>query len=214
MKSERLSQLVTFEGLKLAAGIVLLSPFVPLLFMGEEYGEKAPFTYFVNHSEPALIEAVRRGRQEEFAPFGWLGEIPDPQGEATFLSAKLDHSLRREGQHRTLLEFYRELIRLRKETPALAHLDKNTMTVRGFEDKLLLVHRWSEGNEAVLVFNFSQDHSSATIPMPAGRWHKRVDSAEERWRGEGSTIPKQLDAKGEVALIINPWAFALFLKEI
>ncbi|MFC1938946.1 DUF3459 domain-containing protein [Chloroflexota bacterium] len=213
LKSERLSQLVPFEGLKLAAGVVLLSPFIPLLFMGEEYGEEAPFAYFVSQSEPALIEAVRRGRHEEFASFGWLGELPDPQDEVIFLSAKLDHSLCREGWHRTLLEFYQELIRLRKKTPALARLNKNTMEVREFKDKLLLIHRWSEDNEAVLVFNFSQDQSSVTIPIPAGRWHKRLDSAEKRWRGDGSTIPKQIDAKGGVTITLNPWALALFLKE-
>jgi maltooligosyltrehalose trehalohydrolase len=213
MKSERLSQLISFEALKLAAGIVLLSPFLPLLFMGEEYGEKAPFAYFVSHSEPALIEAVRRGRREEFSSSEWPGEMPDPQDEATFLSAKLDHSLRGEGWHRTLLEFYRELIRLRKETPALARLSKDTMTVSGFGDRLLLIHRWSEASQAVLVFNFSQGQSSVTIPMPAGRWRKRLDSAEEQWQGEGSTIPKRIYTKGEVTLIINPWALVLFLKE-
>jgi maltooligosyltrehalose trehalohydrolase len=213
MKSQRLSQLVPFEGLKLAAGVALLSPFIPLLFMGEEYGEKAPFAYFVSHSEPALIEAVRRGRSEEFASFEWPGEIPDPQDEATFLSAKLDHKLCGEGWHRTLLEFYRELIRLRKETPALARLSKETMTVRGLEDRILLVQRWSEGSQAVLVFNLSQGQSPVAIPMPPGRWHKKLDSAEERWWGKGSAIPKQLDIKGEVTLIISPWAFVLFLKE-
>ena len=213
MKSERLSQLVTFEALKLAAGAVLLSPFIPLLFMGEEYGEEAPFAYFVSHSEPALIEAVRRGRREEFASFAWPGEIPDPQDEATFLSAKLDHSLRREGWHRTLLEFYQELICLRKETPVMARLDKDTMMVSGFEDRLLLVQRWSEGNEVVLVFNCSQDQSSVTIPIPAGRWRKRLDSAEKRWQGEGSEIPEQLDTKGQVSFNLNPWALALFIKE-
>jgi maltooligosyltrehalose trehalohydrolase len=213
MKSERLSQLVPFEGLKLAAGVVLLSPFLPLLFMGEEYGEKAPFAYFVSHSEPALIEAVRRGRREEFASFEWPGEMPDPQDEATFLSAKLDHSLRGEGWHRTLLAFYQELIRLRKETPALARLNKQTMEVWGFEDKILLIQRWSEGNEAGLVFNLSQDQSSVTIPIPAGRWHKRLDSAEERWWGKGSAIPEQLDTKEKVTLTLNPWALALFIKE-
>jgi maltooligosyltrehalose trehalohydrolase len=213
MKSERLSQLVPFEGLKLAAGVVLLSPFLPLLFMGEEYGEKAPFAYFVSHSEPALIEAVRRGRREEFASFEWPGEMPDPQDEATFLSAKLDNSLRGEGWHRTLLAFYQELIRLRKETPALARLNKQTMEVRGFEDKILLIQRWSEGNEAGLVFNLSQDQSSVTISIPAGRWHKRLDSAEERWWGKGSAIPEQLDTKEKVTLTLNPWALALFIKE-
>jgi maltooligosyltrehalose trehalohydrolase len=213
MKNERLSQLVPFEALKLAAGAVLLSPFIPLLFMGEEYGEEAPFAYFVSHSEPALIEAVRRGRREEFASFEWPGEIPDPQDEATFLSAKLDHSLRGRGWHRTLLEFYQELIRLRKETPALARLDKNTMAVRGFEDRIFLLHRWSENSEVVLVFNFSQDQSSITIPIPAGCWRKRLDSAEERWQGEGNTMPEQLDTKEQVSLNLNPWALALFIKE-
>ncbi|MFC1970861.1 malto-oligosyltrehalose trehalohydrolase, partial [Chloroflexota bacterium] len=86
---ERLSMLVSFEALKLTAGIVLLSPFMPLLFMGEEYGETSPFPYFVSHNDPELIEAVRKGRREEFLAFDWQGEIPDPQDESTFLSAKL-----------------------------------------------------------------------------------------------------------------------------
>ena len=213
-KSQRLSQLVPFDGLKLAAGVVLLSPFLPLLFMGEEYGEEAPFAYFVSHSEPALIEAVRRGRREDFASFEWTGEMPDPQDEATFLSARLNHRLRGEGQHQILAEFYRELIRLRRETPALARLSKDTMTVRGFEDRLLLIQRWSEGSQAVLVFNLSQDQSLVTIPMTPGRWRKKLDSAGERWGGKGSTIPEQLDIKMEVTLTLSPWAFVLFLKEI
>jgi len=213
LKSERLSQLIPFEKLKSAAGVVLLSPFIPLLFMGEEYGEEAPFAYFVSHSEPALIEAVRRGRREEFASFKWSGEIPDPQDETTFMSAKLDHSLRGQGWHHTLFDFYKELIQLRKDTPALARLNKNTMRVHGFEDRLLVVNRWTEGNEVVLVFNLSQDQSSATIPMPTGRWCKRMDSAEKCWQGEGSTIPEQLDTKGQVSLNLNPWTFALFIKE-
>src|SRR5574341_367200 len=76
MLGERLSNIIPFEGLKLAAGVVLLSPFVPLLFMGEEYGEEAPFLYFVSHSDPDLIEAVRKGRKQEFTAFNWKGN-PD-----------------------------------------------------------------------------------------------------------------------------------------
>jgi maltooligosyltrehalose trehalohydrolase len=213
INGERLSQIVSFEGLKLAAGIVLLSPFLPLVFMGEEYGEKAPFPYFVSHSEPALIEAVRRGRREEFASFQWSGEIADPQDEATFLSARLDRSLRGEGWHGTLLEFYKELIRLRRETPALARLSKSTMEVRGLEDGLLLVRRWSEGSQAVLLFNLSREPGPVAVPMPPGRWHKRLDSAEERWRGGGNTIPEQLSIKTEANLTLNPWSLVLFSKE-
>jgi maltooligosyltrehalose trehalohydrolase len=89
MRGDRLSTLVPFEALKLAAGIVLLSPNVPLLFMGEEYGEQAPFQYFVSHSVQELVEAVRIGRKEEFAGFGWQDELPDPQDEATFSHSKI-----------------------------------------------------------------------------------------------------------------------------
>ena len=118
LKGDRLSALVSFEGLKLAAAVVLLSPFIPLLFMGEEYGETAPFPYFVSHSDPDLIEMVRRGRREEFAHCQWPDEPPDPQEEATRQSASLDHSLRHQGQHRILYELYKELIKLRNETRA------------------------------------------------------------------------------------------------
>ena len=69
IKGERLTSLVSFEALKLVAGVVLLAPNIPLLFMGEEYGEDAPFLYFINHSDPSLIEAVRKGRREEWAAF-------------------------------------------------------------------------------------------------------------------------------------------------
>ncbi|MEJ2100907.1 MAG: malto-oligosyltrehalose trehalohydrolase [Desulfobacterales bacterium] len=114
MNSERLTQLITFEQLKLAAGVVLLSPFIPLLFMGEEYGEVAPFPYFISHSDPDLVEAVREGRRREFAAFGWQENPPDPQDEATFLRAKLNPTLCHQGHHQVLMSFYRELIRLRK----------------------------------------------------------------------------------------------------
>lgn len=84
LAGDRLTSRQSLEKLKLAAGVVILSPFIPLLFMGEEYGEKSPFQYFVSHSDEDLIEAVRNGRREEFASFQWEGEIPDPQAESTF----------------------------------------------------------------------------------------------------------------------------------
>lgn len=210
---ERLSQLVSFDALKLAAGVVLLSPFVPLLFMGEEYGEQAPFPYFVSHSDQNLIEAVRRGRREEFAEFAWQGEPPDPQDEATFLRAKLDHKLRDEGEHRVLLEFYRELIRLRNALPALALLSKAHMQAIGYEgEKVLFVRRFSGDEEAFTVFHFGGAEISVTLPVPDGNWRKELDSADERWQGKGSAVPDQLHLQGQVTLALGPKGFVLFAR--
>jgi maltooligosyltrehalose trehalohydrolase len=212
-QGERLSQLVSFEELKLAAGVVLLSPFIPLLFMGEEYAETAPFPYFVSHSDPALVGAVRKGREKEFAAFHWQGKPPDPQDERTFLRAKLNH-LQDEGQHRVLAEFYKELIWLRRETPALAHLSKDTLEVLGYEDdKLLFVRRWSEDSKVTLVFNFSDARVSVALSVPAGRWRKRLDSADKQWQGKGGTVPEQLSSAGKVDLTLAPKAFVLLTKE-
>jgi maltooligosyltrehalose trehalohydrolase len=213
MFGDRLSQLVSFDGLKLAAGVVLLSPFIPLLFMGEEYGEPAPFPYFVSHSDPELVEAVRRGRQEEFAAFAWKGESPDPQDEATFLQAKLNHKLRHEGQHQVLYEFYRELIRLRNTLPALTSLSRETMEVTGYEtQKVLCVRRWNGDDEVLTVFHFGDSEVSAVLQVPAGHWRRTLDSSEERWQGSGSSLPDQLTSEGEVTLRMCPKASALFLR--
>ena len=96
MQGERLSALAGFEQLKLAAACVLLSPFIPLLFMGEEYGEPAPFLYFVSHTDPDLVEAVRMGRRREFREFQWKGEPPDPQAPESFRKCILNPSLRQQ----------------------------------------------------------------------------------------------------------------------
>jgi maltooligosyltrehalose trehalohydrolase len=211
MLGERLSQLVSLEGLKLAAGVVLLSPFIPLIFMGEEYGETAPFPYFTSHADAALIEAVRRGRRAEFVAFGWQGEPPDPQDETTFLSTKLNHDLRHEGQHRVLWDFYQELIQLRREVPALSSLNKDTLKVRGDEETgLIFVRRWSAGSQAIAVFHFGDAPSSAILPIPEGCWQKRLDSADRRWLGKGSHHPQKFDAKGEVTITMEPKSLALF----
>ncbi len=213
MLGERLSQLISFEGLKLAAGVFLLSPFIPLLFMGEEYGETAPFQYFISHSDPVLVEAVRQGRREEFAAFKWQGEPPDPQDEATFLRAKLSHHLRQEGHHRVLLEFYKELIRLRKDIPSLVYLSKDALEVLGYENsKVLYLRRWRNGSEAMSVFHFGDAPVPIALPVPVGRWHKLLDSAEERWNGPGGMVTQVLSSEGEVNLSLPPQAFVLFVR--
>ncbi len=213
-QGDRLIGLVSFEKLKLAAALYLLSPFVPLVFMGEEYGEKAPFPYFTSHSEPALIEAVRRGRREEFAAFRWQGEIPDPQDEATFESAHLNHKLRHESQHRTLFAYYQELIRLRREVPALRNLDKKAMKVVGYDkEKILCLHRWQLASEVVIIYNCGEDESAVSLPVPEGRWRKRFDSAEAVWGGNGSSTPETLNSRGEITIKVRLASAVLLVKE-
>jgi len=213
-QGERLSGLVSFEKLKLAAALYLLSPFVPLVFMGEEYGETAPFLYFTSHSEPALIEAVRRGRREEFSAFRWQGEIPDPQDEATFKCARLNHHLRYESEHRTLLAYYQALIRLRREVPALRNLDKKVMQVTDDEKaKILWLHRWQPGSEAAIIYNCGEDEAAVSLPVPEGRWQKRFDSAEVVWGGDGSSTPETLQSEGELIIPVKPASAVLFVKE-
>jgi len=152
MQGERLSQLVSYEQLRLAAAVIVLSPFLPMLFMGEEYGETAPFQYFTSHSDTDLIEAVRKGRREEFEEFEWHGEAPDPHDEETFRRSRLDWSLKSRGRHAALWELYRDLLRLRRETPALRSLDMSAVeTIADDEQRTLIVRR----GDVEIVFNFS-----------------------------------------------------------
>ncbi len=213
-RGERLCQLAGFDRLKLAAGAVILSPFIPLIFMGEEYGETAPFRYFTSHSDPVLVEAVRKGRQEEFAAFSWQGQIPDPQDENTFLRSKLNQDLNRTGHHRVLLDFYEELIRLRKQSPALECLSKQNLEVIGYEEeKVLWIRRWRHSHGADMLFNFTDRCVKAAVPVASGLWVKSIDSSEERWLGSGSELPSQFDGAEKSTLSIGPWAFAVFIHE-
>jgi len=212
MLGERLTRLVSFEALKLAASLVILSPFIPLLFMGEEYAETAPFLYFVSHSDPNLVEAVRKGRKEEFAGFGWAGDPPDPQDHATFSATMLHHNLRNEGQHRTLLQFYKRLLQLRKETTSLSNLSKETMEVIVYDThNTLLVRRWSDSHQAAILFHFSEATANICFTLPKGNWHRVLDSADEQWNGPGSQAPAVLHSDGEVSLTLLPLSSLLFV---
>ncbi len=124
---ERIEHLVGPELAKVAAVLVMCSPFVPMIFQGEEFAASNPFLYFSNHEEPEIGAAVSEGRRREFAAFGWNpDEVPDPQDPATFERSKLDWSDIQQEPHRGMLEWYRQLIALRRSTPCLldGHLDR------------------------------------------------------------------------------------------
>ena len=210
MLGERLSTLLDFEQLKLAAGVVLLSPFLPLLFMGQEYGEPAPFLYFVNHSDPRLIEAVREGRRREFAAFAWRGDVPDAQAIETFARSRLNHTLRQSGRHQILLDFYKELIRLRKSAPALKNLSMQSSEISISANDALLVMRRRAGDDCIAVlFNFGECKSSVALTDEPGRWGKLLDSSDSRWMGAGGGLAVEESSDGTGAVTLNPKSVCL-----
>jgi len=204
---ERLTRIVDFEALKLAAGAVILSPYIPLLFMGEEYGEESPFAYFVSHTDEHLIEAVRRGRREEFKSFDWQGEVPDPQAVSTFEQSKLQWPKRTNEHHAVLLKFYRHVIGLRKSRPDFA--DRTGMRVRCLAKKQLLIwHRTFAQSQWQCIMNFSKQLQPLKLDVPRARWKKILDSAETSWLGPGSTLPDTVQSMETVT--ISPTSIVLF----
>ncbi len=198
---ERLSTLVSFDAQKLAAGAVLLSPYVPLLFMGEEYGETAPFLYFVSHGDPDLVRAVSEGRRIEFEAFAWAGEPPDPAAPETFLRSKIDWERRSEDDHGLLLDFHRELLRLRREVPALSACDNRRIDVTGDElSEIVCFRRWSDEDQVLCVMNFSGESRPFIPDLPHGEWKKIIDSAGPEWGGGGSSMPELIFSNQEVTI--------------
>jgi len=136
-----------------------------------------------------LIDAVRRGRREEFAALEWAVDPPDPQDEETFRRSKLNTALHREGNHEVLFEFNRELIRLRKTVPALAILSKEKMDVVALEDEqTLVVRRWGDGNEVFSIFNFHRESVMLPTRVLPNHYLKLLDSDDVRWMGRGPNV--------------------------
>jgi len=209
MLGERLASLVSFEASKLAAAVVIVSPYVPLLFMGEEYCEKTPFLFFTSHLDQDLIKGVREGRREEFKAFQWAGEPLDPQDLATYARSKLDWGKRKKGKHKVLLEFYKNLILMRKAIPALSNLNKINMEVSVVKDaKLILLRRWKDKSQILSAMNFNKESSALHIDLPKGSWRKMVDSSDEKWKGPGTSAP-EIIRDGE-RLNIGPLSFVLY----
>jgi maltooligosyltrehalose trehalohydrolase len=211
MSGDRLAQTHCLEKLKLAAGVVILSPYLPLIFMGEEYGEKAPFQYFINHSDKALVKAVRNGRRNEFASFKRKGEIPDPQAESTFLNSKINIQLHRRGKSKVLFDFYKRLISLRKKMPAFNNLLKENMEVKALEEKVLFVRRWFAGDGVCCVYNFNEKCREILLTLPSGIWTKMLDSSSKEWRGKGDVADNFVKSEhSAISIFLNPYSFVVY----
>jgi maltooligosyltrehalose trehalohydrolase len=213
---DRLTTLVSFGAVKLAAALVLLSPYVPLLFMGEEHGETNPFLYFVSHEDPELVEAVRRGRREEFAAFGWRGDIPDPQARDTFERSRIDWGWPSNPARAAIHRLYRALLRIRREEPALragtARVDIEDGTTAGW---ISVLYTTREGAPLVAAFNLSPLPCVAPIPWNEGRWQLRLFTEHEQYGGSG-LLPAVLDQDeqpGTMGLALPAHCAALYRKD-
>ncbi len=139
---DRIGQIVAPGRARIGAALLLLAPYVPLLFAGEEWNASTPFRYFTDHADPELARAVTEGRRTEFAHFGWDPEqVPDPQQVTTFTASKLDWGERSRETHASMLKWYRSLIALRREIAELRDGDRHAVRVNGSSDGLLTVER-------------------------------------------------------------------------
>jgi maltooligosyltrehalose trehalohydrolase len=166
-QGERASALLSSGALHVAAALTLTAPFTPLLFMGEEWGATTPWQYFTDHDRATFAASVRDGRRAEFASFGWdPATIPDPQDPATFERSRLDWSEPAHEPHRRLLEWYRSLIRLRRQWPELGEGRLDEVDVAYDEAARWIVVR--RGHIAVAC-NLAEQQQQLPLPGPAVR---------------------------------------------
>jgi maltooligosyltrehalose trehalohydrolase len=181
-RGERSSQLMSLGKLKIGAALVLTSPFIPLLFQGEEWGASTPFYYFTDYQEPELANAVREGRCKEFAAFGWKPEeTADPQAGVTFEQSKLDWQEISREPHSEILDWHKKLIRLRRNEPDLSDGEMKSVRTRYDEQKRWLV---VERGAISIACNFSAQPQ--IISLRAGKHSLLLASGAEIKIGSAS----------------------------
>jgi maltooligosyltrehalose trehalohydrolase len=240
---ERLASLVPPDRQRLAAALVLLSPYIPLLFMGEEYGETAPFMYFIEHGDSSLVEAVRAGRKKEFEAIGKAELQIDPQAKETFTRCRLNWSARETLAGAQMLSLYRDLLALRREEPALQPGASDALPHGTAEWQTVLrlmplrndPSDHARSRRAVLcAFNLSPHTGEIPIrPEAVGQWRLRLstDAAGYGGAGVGTEIipdielsthvndaPKRLLAPstpmdGDRIITLAPWSAAVYVRD-
>jgi maltooligosyltrehalose trehalohydrolase len=206
---DRLAASLSFESLKLSAAAVLLSPYVPMLFMGEEYGEKNPFFYFVNHENEELSKNICEGRKKEFSYFNFKNEFPDPGKEEVFLQSKLSWNYDRDDSCRVMLSFYKHLISFRKKHPAMLGKERHCMKVHEAEGNVLSFERMHGGMHVLIAFNFGKQ-KQAIINNTGMAYTKLFDSSDHVWNGSGNGPCTAIDNNSTIEM--NPVSAVVYEK--
>ncbi len=200
---ERLGTLISFEAQKAAAVLLLAAPQIPLLFMGQEYGAKSPFQYFVDHGDPGLLRAVREGRKKEFASSG-RQEIPDPGAEKTFLDSRLDWSQADLTEGKILLRLYRDLLALRRKLlPAGRRLKAGVRTRVWFDEEkkwLAASFRPRQIRPYGIVLSLAQTPQKIRLPREFRNARCLLHTSAKCYGGTGAGVKKP----GTPELTIEP----------
>jgi maltooligosyltrehalose trehalohydrolase len=188
---ERLTTIADPAAHRAAVVLLLGAPHVPMLFMGEEYGETNPFQYFTSHPEPGLGRAVSEGRWREFAQFfeAFAGDIPDPQDPATRDRSVLDRSRRQTEAGRAWLALWTELVRIRRQEPALREGPRALVELHHVSEHAVAIVRGHPTCRPVLVVaNLGALTVEMVVPGRNGGWTLLVGSADPRYGGAGETV--------------------------
>jgi maltooligosyltrehalose trehalohydrolase len=209
-EGRRLGGLVSLEACKLAAAILICSPYLPLMFMGEEFREDAPFLYFTSHGDPVLAKAVREGRQAEFSDFTSPDEIPDPQAPEAFAKSRLTWALLDQPPHNAVLRLYQDLIAIRKHLPSLSNCRKDLVHVYFDEDGQWLQIERSDpsGCRTLLVCNFALTSQSLAVAVTGVEWHVALWTASPLYAGDPVTEEPRIGA----GQIVVPAASAILFS--
>jgi maltooligosyltrehalose trehalohydrolase len=191
---ERLHHQIEPAAYRAVSALLLLAPYTPLLWMGQEWAASAPFLYFTDHPSK-LGRLVTRGRREEFSGFAAFSEparrraIPDPQAPDTFARSRLDWDERDREPHAGVLRLYQELLALRSSRAALLSRGRDDWNVHALSDGALALLRTSGEEALLLVANLS---GSLTVPLSAlprpprpGEWQLLLHTEDARFGGEG-----------------------------
>ncbi|MCC6997177.1 MAG: malto-oligosyltrehalose trehalohydrolase [Deltaproteobacteria bacterium] len=210
---------------RLAAFLLVCAPNLPMLFMGQEWSASSPFLYFTSHGDAALAAAVTEGRRREHEVFGAAADAPfvAPQSLAALERSRLDWSERERPGHIELVALYRELLALRRRTPALRDGRRDLISASfGEEPRWLQIDR---GGGALLLVNFEADQPvQVTVAPPRQPLRLWAASDERRWGGQGpgltgptpptareasATTPPHLLAAGVATTVTCPARVAL-----
>jgi maltooligosyltrehalose trehalohydrolase len=202
-RGKRLASLVSPGEQKLAAVLTLCSPFLPLLFMGEEYGETAPFFYFTSFEDHQLANAVRQGRKRELGSHYSESDFADPQAVTTFERCKLDWSKTATPPHAEMLRLYRDLISLRKQHASLGNCRKDLTEIQVDEQAKALVMKRSDpaGSSALLIFNFSAEARDLPIAGGSQPWRLLLWTGDQVYGGSSKHRPLEILTRGSTSKV-------------